>query len=224
MAQLRADLKTAPLPPLAIAAAQATPPKAPLAPAPVLPSTFSLYEKLITITDALELKSGKTSFGKISQRFFALTKRFDWDDAQGNRVAEARAVFFALGSTVDVTDGAGNKIGTIKEEILKSLFKVWTTYRILDASGKQVASSEKVEWLSTEITLKGPDGRGVALLRRGFKENFFRLTDRWDVTVYDAAAVDSRMLVMIAAYKTSVDNDRRREAAAEAARKARESK
>lgn len=212
MSQFRTALKEAPRPPIAVAAAAAQAAGAPAA-APVLPANFSLYEKFFTIMDALELKSGNASYGRVTQRFWALSKAFYWDDPRGRRVAEARARILALGSTVDVTDGAGNKVGTIKEEILKSLFKVWTTYRILDPQGRQIASSEKIELFSTEITLKRQDGRSVALLRRGFKENLLRLTDRWDVTVYDANAIDSRLLVMIAAFKTSVDNDRAREAA-----------
>ncbi|MBI4348282.1 MAG: hypothetical protein HY553_15685 [Elusimicrobia bacterium] len=212
MSQFRATLKDAPRPPLAVAAAQAQTAGTPAA-APVLPANFTLYEKFFTIMDALELKSGNTSYGRITQRFWAWSKAFYWDDPQGRRIANARARILALGSTVDVTDAAGHKIGTIKEEILKSLFKIWTTYKILDPQGRQLASSAKIELFSTEITLKRPDGRAVALLRRGFKENFLRLTDRWDVTVQDASAVDPRMLVMIAAFKTSVDNDRAREAA-----------
>ncbi|MBI5202249.1 MAG: hypothetical protein HY925_11725 [Elusimicrobia bacterium] len=212
--QFQAGLKNAPLPPLAVAAAGQQAP-APAA-APALPATFTLREKFFTIMDALEVKAGEQSFGKITERFWSLSKAFYWDDAQGKRVAEARARILALGSTVDVTDGAGVKIGQVKEEILKSLFKVWTTYEIKDANGRKIASSEKIELFSTEVTLKGPDGRSIALLRRGFKENLFRFTDRWDITVYEPGKIDSRMLVMICAFKTSVDNDRRAEEAAKA--------
>ena len=74
-----------------------------------------------------------------------------------------------------------------------------------------MATSEKVEWLSTEIVLRDGQGRAAAVVRRDFGTNIFRLTDRWDVTVNDDKAVDSRLLVMIAAYKSSVDNDRRKE-------------
>ena len=222
MAAFRETMKSAPLPPLAVAAAQK--PKGQAAPSagPALPASFTLREKFFTVMDALEIKSGDTSYGRVTERFWALSKSFYYDDAQGKRVAEARARILALGSTVDVTDGAGVKIGTIKEEILKSLFKVWTTYRILDANGNQIASSEKVELFSTEITLKAPDGRSIALLRRGFKENLLRFTDRWDVTVYEPGRIDSRMLVMITAFKTSVDNDRRAEEADKAAKAAKE--
>lgn len=215
MARIREALQTAPLPPLAVAAARA--PRAQASSAPELPANFSLFEKFFTVMDALEIKSGDTTYGRVTERFWAWSKSFYYDDAQGRRVAEARARILALGSTVDVTDGAGNKIGTIKEEILKSLLKVWTTYKLLDANDRQVASSEKVELFSTEITLKAPDGRSIALLRRGFKENLLRFTDRWDVSVYEPGRIDSRLLVMITAFKTSVDNDRRAAKASKAA-------
>lgn len=176
-----------------------------------LPASFSVYGRFFAWTDTFDIKSGQATLGTVTQKFISLTKSFTYIDAKNNKVAEARARFFALGSTVDVTDGGGRKIGTIKEDILKSLFKVYTLYKILDANGKEIATSEKVQWLSTEIILRDPAGRVIAEVRRGFKQNLFRLTDRWDVNIHDAQAVDSRLIVLIAAYKSSVDNDRRNE-------------
>ncbi|MBI4676007.1 MAG: hypothetical protein HY748_00300 [Elusimicrobia bacterium] len=179
-----------------------------------IPSQFSIYERFFTIfVEKFDLKdpSGK-AFGLIEGKFFRLTKTFEYLDGQGDRVAQARARFFALGSTVDVTDPQGRVIGTIKENILKSLFKVYTSYNILDGQGRMAAESEKVEWLSTEMVLRQPDGRVVAEVRRGFKENLLRFTDRWDVTIRDPKAVDPRLIVMIGVFKSSVDNDRRKKA------------
>lgn len=184
------------------------------APAPEIPSSFSIYERFFSLfVEKFDLKdpSGR-AFGRIEGKFFRLTKSFEYLDAGGNKVAEARARFFALGSTVDVTDAQGRSIGTIKENILKSLFKVYTNYSILDSGGRVAAESEKVEWLSTQITMRAPDGRVVAEVRRGFKENLFRFTDRWDVKILDPKAVDPRLVVMIGVYKSSVDNDRRKKA------------
>ena len=211
-AQVYPDLRTLDLPELsAFRKAVAGRP----APAPEIPASFSIYERFFSLfVEKFDLKdpSGR-AFGRIEGKFFRLTKAFEYLDAGGNKVAEARARFFALGSTVDVTDGQGRPIGTIKENILKSLLKVYTSYSILDSLGRVVAESEKVEWLSTQITMRAPDGRVVAEVRRGFKENLFRFTDRWDVTIRDPKAVDPRLVVMIGVYKSSVDNDRRKKAA-----------
>ncbi|MBI5623623.1 MAG: hypothetical protein HY924_07595 [Elusimicrobia bacterium] len=204
LASFREAVASRPVPALAAAAA----------PAPEIPASFRIYERFFTLfVEKFDLKdSSDNAFGRIEGKFFRLTKTFQYLDASGHKVAEARARFFALGSTVDVTDGQGRVIGTIKENILKSLFKVYTSYNILDAQGRVAAESEKVEWLSTEIVLRSPDGRIAATVRRGFKENLFRFTDRWDVTISDPKAVDPRLVVMIGVYKSSVDNDRRKKA------------
>ena len=68
-----------------------------------------------------------------------------------------------------------------------------------------VAKSVKTEFLSTDITLKTPDGRIAAILHR---PAFNFPTDSWQVTSLNRDAVDSRLIVMIGAYKTSVDNVR----------------
>ena len=211
MAQLRAQLAQAPAAPEIRRVSDSIPVPAQGLPAPEVPATFSIYERFFAFTDTFDIKADDATLGMIRERLISFTKSFVYTDAGKNKVAEARARFFALGSTVDVTDGAGRKIGTIKEDILKSLFKVYTQYQILDAAGRPIASSEKVEWLSTEIVLRDPSGRVIAEVRRGFKENLLRLTDRWDVSIRDPKAVDARMIVMIAAYKSAVDNDRRKE-------------
>jgi len=179
---------------------------------PKIPQSFSIRERFFSLTDSFDLKDAEGKrFGRISEHLISLTKSFTYTDGEGKKLAHARAKFFALGSTVIVEDGEGRKIGTIKEDIIKSLLKVYTHYRILDARDNVVATSEKVEVLSTQILLRDTSGRIVAELRRGFAENLFRLTDRWDVRIYDSESVDPRLLVMIAAFKTSVDNDRRKE-------------
>ncbi|MCX5790156.1 MAG: hypothetical protein NTX64_16860 [Elusimicrobia bacterium] len=211
MAQFRAQLAQAPAAPEIRRISDSFPVPTQALPAPELPATFSICERFFAFTDTFDIKADGATLGTIRERLISFTKSFTYTDAGKNKVAEARARFFALGATVDVTDGAGRKIGTIKEDILKSLFKVYTQYQILDAAGKPIATSEKVEWLSTEIVLRDPAGRVVAEVRRGFKENLLRLTDRWDVSIRAPKAIDSRLVVMIAAYKSSVDNDRRKE-------------
>jgi hypothetical protein len=67
-----------------------------------------------------------------------------------------------------------------------------------------------VDWLATTFTLRKLDGSVIATLHRPF----FNFTDRWRVNVFKPDAVDPRLLVIIAAYKTSVDNDRNAAAAA----------
>lgn len=194
----------APIPALPPAAAQ---------PAFTVPNEFKIRERVISLTDTFDLKDGDKDFGKITQKLISLTKSFTLTAPDGACVAKARARILSWGTYIDVADCADKKIGGIKEEVFKSLFKVHTTYAILNAAEAQVAVSTKVDWISTSVTLTKPGGGAVASLDRRWLNVF---SDSWTVKIQDPAAVDARLVVMIAAYKTSVDNDRR---AAESSKK-----
>jgi len=172
---------------------------------PKLPSDFTISERIISLITTFDIKSGKKNFGKITEKLISLTRSFTYHDASGNKVAEAHAKLLSWGNQVIVTDCQGNKIGKIKEEIIKSIFKVHTIYRILNAQDREIAKSEKVDWIGTSFTLRDAKGRKVAELKRPFIN---LLSDSWDVKIYNPQTVDSRMIVMIAAYKTSADNSR----------------
>ena len=177
--------------------------------APSLPDEFTIHERVLSLMDTFDLKAGGNKFGKITEKFFSMTKSFTYEDASGVCVAKARSRILSWGTHVDVTDCADRPLGAIKEQVMKSFFKVYTIYSILGPDGRQTAVSEKVEWISTDVVLRRADGRTIAELHRPWL-NF--LSDNWEVKIRDHQAVDARLLVMIAAYKTSVDNDRRREA------------
>jgi uncharacterized protein YxjI len=207
LSQFKEALAQAPVPATVAAAPQAA--GAAQAAAPVLPAKFKVDERILSWTTTFDIKDDNKTYGVVTQKFFSLARAFTYDDAQGKCVAKARQRILSWGSHVDVTDCADRPIGSIKEEVMKSLFKVHTTYAILDASGKEVAKSVKVDWIGTEVTLTA-GGRQIAKLTRPWLQWF---SDSWDVEVSDATAADTRLIVMIAAYKTSVDNERRREEA-----------
>jgi uncharacterized protein YxjI len=189
-------------------AAPATPAAAAPSAAPALPDELTIHERVISLTDTFDLKSGGTKYGTITEKFFSLTKSFTYVDAQDDCVAKARARLLSWGTHIDVTDCSDRPIGAIKEDVIRSFFKTWTTYSILDGQGKEIAVSDKVEWISTDLSIRHPDGRAIAELHRPWLNI---LSDNWTVKIRDHAAVDPRIIVLIAAYKTSVDNDRRAE-------------
>ena len=191
---------------VAISAPRAQPGAERGAAAPVLPDELAIHERLFALTDTFDLKAGGVKLGTITEKFFSLTKSFVYADAQKNCVAMARARLLSWGTAIDVTDCAGRPIGAIQENVFASFFKTWTTYAILDAQGRERATSEKTEWISTNLTIRRPDGRTIAELRRSWLN---MLSDSWTMTIRDRAAVDARLIVFIAAYKTSVDNERR---------------
>ncbi|HAZ08310.1 MAG TPA: hypothetical protein DCZ01_07285 [Elusimicrobia bacterium] len=204
--QLKAAAGTDVLPSVRVPAWPAT--RQSSGPAPTLPDEMTVHERVISLVDTFDLKAGDSTLGTITRKFFSLTKAFTYIDAKDNCIAKARARLLSWGAHIDVTDCSDLPIGAIKENVLKSFFKVYTQYSMLDSQGAEIATSEKVDWISTDLTIRRPDGRTVATLHRPWLNIF---SDNWTVKIADHAAVDSRLIVMIAAYKTSVDNDRRKE-------------
>lgn len=174
--------------------------------APRLPDEFTITERIISLVTTFDLAANKRSLGTVQKRFLSLATKFDWYDPSGALVATGRKQILSWGATVDVFDAENVKLGTIKEQVFRSLLKVYTYYSILDASGKQIAESEKVDWLATKFTIRDNKGYVVAEISRPWI-NWFR--DRWTAKISDHKAIDSRLMVMIGVYKTDVDNARR---------------
>ncbi len=170
---------------------------------PALPNELSVTERLISMTTTFTVKSGSKGFGNVRRKLISMTPRYDWFDADGNKVATGRRAIISLGAKVDVFDCEGKKIGTIQEKILKSLFGVYSVYSIRNEEGREIAKSRKVDFGSTSFTIiKG--GRKVAKLNRPW----VRIRDQWNVKILDHRAVDSRLLIMLGVFKTDADNNR----------------
>lgn len=202
---LRESLQS--MPAAALPAPAAVPAPAAAAQGPQLPRHFRIDEKVLSWTTSFTLRDdAKNKLGEISEKLLSWTRTFTYRDASGTLLAVAHAKLLSWGTQVVVEDASGRLLGTIKENVLKSLFKVYTRYSILDASGREVAVSEKTDWITTDFEIRDESGRLVAKMHRPWLNI---LSDHWDVQLADARPVDSRVLVMIAAYKTAVDNQRR---------------
>ncbi len=174
-------------------------------PIPKLPDQFILNERLLSFSTTLDIESEGETLGKITERIISLTRSFDYDDFDGNRLATAKEKILSWGTQIDVFDCQNNKIGTIKENVLKSLLKYYTTYSILDSEGNQIAFSKKTEWLTTSLKLYDNSGKTVTTIDRPM---FNLMGDNWTVNISNHKTIDPRILIVIAAYKTSVDNSR----------------
>jgi uncharacterized protein YxjI len=172
-------------------------------PARTLPKEFELSQRVIwKWTTTLDAKADGKNLGKVSKEFLALTTTYDLEDNSGALTATASEALVSWGTEINVKDGVGKPIGKIKEVVFESLFKTWTTYRILDRSGMELATSEKTEFLSTDIILKAPSGEVLATMSRGW---FTFFGDHWTVKVNDAR-IDPRLALMIVAFKTGADD------------------
>lgn len=176
-------------------------------PIPRLSGQVTLTEQVISWTTTLNLTGENQNLGKVTAKFLTMADTFVYYDAQGNKIATARSRIFSWGTHIDVFDCQEQKIGEIRENVMQSWTKVVTVYSILDVHGHVVAQSEKVDWFGTQFTLFNSQGHlGATISRPWF--NFF--SDKWTVNIQDPQIIDPRFLVMIGAFKTEVDNRRRR--------------
>ena len=173
--------------------------------APVLPKTFEIFENAISFSDTFTVHNDEQRFGLIKEKIFSLSKSFWFENADGVVIAEAKESLLSWGTEIKVYDGNGALIGEIHEKVFNSLFKVKTSYTIRNSKGEKIAQSEKVDWVSTSFTIKDKDGRTLLKMDRPWMSF---PADRWSVRLYDSEIVDPRLSLMIAAYKSSVDNDR----------------
>ncbi|MDX1986083.1 MAG: hypothetical protein SFV17_05300 [Candidatus Obscuribacter sp.] len=175
--------------------------------APAFPATYNVQKVAVSLTHKFNIGSeGNQNLGSVQEQFLAFGRTFKLYDGSGALAAVAHQRVFAWGTTVDIFDSSGKqKLATLKENVLQSMFKAITSYQLLSANNQVIAESEKVELLATTIRLKDKAGKVIVTLERPF---FNFPTDRWTVSTV-GNGLDSRIAPIIAAYKSSADAERR---------------
>lgn len=179
-----------------------------LAGGPTVPNTFVVNERALSWTTTFDLEASPAQ-GKVTKKFWSMADQYEWTAPNGSVVAVGRKQIFSWGNAIDVRGAQGEYVGQIKEQVFKSMWtKTYSCYSILNAQGQQVATSEKLDWFGTDITLWGGRGQRIATVCRPWV-NF--MGDKWKVEILDPQAVDSRIIVMVGVFKTDADNIRRSE-------------
>lgn len=175
--------------------------------APAFPANYQVQKVAVSFTHKFNIgNEGNQNLGSVQEQFLAFGRTFKLYDESGALAAVAHQRVFAWGSTVDIFDSSGKeKLATLKENVLHSMFKAITSYQLLSADNQVIGESEKVELLATTIRIKDKDGRIIVTLERPF---FNFPTDRWTVSTV-GNGLDSRIAPIIAAYKSSADAERR---------------
>lgn len=170
-----------------------------------LPDKFEVSQRTVSFFHTSDIKGPEGSYGNVSKVFWSWAKTFELEDQSGHLQATATSEVFTWGTKIDIKDGKGDQIGAIQKEVGKSaLMMMGNSFKILDASGNQIATSEKSQFGSTDIAVRGMNGEQLATLHRGW---FNWLGDTWTVTSSAGSPVDKRILIMIAAFKSSADSD-----------------
>ncbi len=173
-----------------------------------LPEEFYVTQRFLSLTTTFDIGTELERFAVARKRFFALTTTFDLEDMNELPIATASARFFSWGTVADVADPAGEKIGWIEEEIFR-LFS-WSEYRVFNANN-QIVAIAKMNFWGTEFEVYHPNNRNevYATMSRPFCRCF---RDEWTIRihkpeVFEAGAIDPRLLVMLTVYQT--DNEER---------------
>ena len=169
----------------------------------ILPNQFTVSEKFFSIGDDFSIKVDREEIGTIEEKIISWGKTFVlYIDKQ--KIATAKQRVLSWGTKIDIYDNNDKKIGVVKEIVLKSLLKVVNTYEIYDGNDNKLGNSLKEEFLDTKIKIYNTKGHLVATI---YRPMINIVTDDW--TVATTGELDKRLIVFIAAYKTSSDNSKK---------------
>jgi uncharacterized protein YxjI len=168
-----------------------------------LPDSFTVAERFLSLSSTFDIGTEAGPFALARKRFLSLTATFDLEDLHQQPLATATARFFSWGTAADVIDPAGNKIGSIEEEIFH--FLSWAEYRVFN-NENQIVAIAKMNFWGTHFELCHPDNANevYATIRRPLL-NWFR--NFWTVQIQNTAvfaqgAIDPRLLIILAIYQT----------------------
>jgi uncharacterized protein YxjI len=161
--------------------------------------------KITKLTD-ITLTAGKASVGSVQQYYLAARDSFALYDAEGEIKAIAvKRAFFSLGECIDITDGDGNVLGYVSEDLWKESMNFFAPYKryfkVTDKDNKVIAESEKFESLGTTITLSSPEGETLAVLTRSAVD-----LGKATWTIDKTGEIDWRLIIFIPSFKTSAEN------------------
>jgi uncharacterized protein YxjI len=181
-------------------------PSGAVAGAPDYPSEFEVRHVMLSWTHQFNIETpSNPNVGLIQENFLTFGRTFKLYDSNGALVAKAHQKFFSLGVHIDIVDADDRPIASLQEDILNSLFKVVTQYRILGSDGKtQIGESDKLGLWTTDIQIKDREGIPVMTLHRPF---WNWPTDNWSVMVH-SNEIDERIAPLIAAFKSAQDAER----------------
>lgn len=145
------------------------------------------------------------NMGRIDEQFLGWGRTFDFYDANGDRIAVAHQRVLAWSTTLDIFDGSGKtKLATLEKEIVQSIFKTFTRYRIVAADGSLIGESDKVDVFATKFFLYDKQRNLAMTLER----NWINWpTDEWRVTI-NRDDINPVIAEAIAAYKSAADADK----------------
>lgn len=146
--------------------------------------------------------------GKISREIINLTTRFNLKNLEGDLVAYGENKLLSFGTVTNFYDCNGDRIGKLGEEIFKSMFQVYTSYKLYDEHDYHIATSKKVEFILSTFSLYNSDTDEEVV---EINQRWHPLKDNWSVHIKDDYAIDSRIALLIPAFKSQANHNRKNE-------------
>ena len=168
---------------------------------------FRLEENLVGVGTNLEIQSPDgTPFGLLDERVLAIGAEYRVLNHDEELVATAKQKVISWGVSVRVDDCLGRHMATIEERVFESLWRVRTTYEILDPSGRQVARSDKTEFMGVDMEFVDPDDNVLGRIERSLMGGM--IYDVWNGSITDGSPDAMIVLAVAAALKSRADNKR----------------
>ncbi|MDP4008558.1 MAG: hypothetical protein Q8P68_05200 [Candidatus Peregrinibacteria bacterium] len=172
-------------------------------------SNYIVDEHVISLTTTFSVTKDGAEAGEIVKKIISLTPTYTYSNKDGDCLAVARRALISIGNEVDVKDCSGKELAVIHENIIKTLFGagIKTSYRINGPDGTEIGSSVGTKFMATSFDIT--DANGTAAMHA--KRPMINFTgDTWRITIEDTA-IDTRALILLVAFKTDADNERKKE-------------
>ena len=152
-------------------------------------NSFTMDQELLAIGMDMQISTG----GRVEQRTLSFGNKFEYFDQSGKLKATAKQEVFSLGTVINISDESGNKIGSVEQEIIESMFSIYSKYSIKDASGKVIGKSDKLDFFTTNVDISDMSGGQINMSKA-----YLSIGDSWEVNIN--SSIDKRLIIFIPAF------------------------
>lgn len=161
-------------------------------------NSFTMDQELLTVGMDMQISTG----GRVEQRTLSFGNKFEYFDQSGKLKATAKQEVFSLGTVINISDESGNKIGSVEQEIIESMFSMYSKYSIKDASGKVIGKSDKLDFFTTNVDISDMSGGQITMSKA-----YLSIGDSWEVNIN--SSIDKRLIIFIPAFISLAQSEKK---------------
>ncbi|MCB0336013.1 MAG: hypothetical protein KDD62_06890, partial [Bdellovibrionales bacterium] len=173
-------------------------------------NSFTIQEHNFSYGTDSSVSTDEYRLGKIEENNWGLNVGFTYSNSDGTKIATAKQRNLSWGTTIDIYDGNGDKIGQVTEKWIENKISSITNllekkrfYEVTDASGTVIGSSKKVQLFGNEITISNPDGEELVKFSKSALDMG---ADTWQATF--SGEIDRRLVIFIPNFQSRADNQK----------------